>query len=152
MRTMLRTVAIPSATLLLTLAAVTACGQPKAEAPSREGESAEVAPGQASTVDVGAYVDVTAEQLHGMMESKDFTLVNVHVPFAGDISGTDVSVPYDEIGTRAEELLPEKDARIVLYCRSGHMSAEASATLVALGYTSVYNLTGGMQAWQAAGY
>jgi len=48
--------------------------------------------------------------------------------------------------------LPPRETKIVLYCRSGSMSAIAARALVAAGYTKVWNLDGGMNAWRALGY
>ena len=78
-------------------------------------------------------------------------LVNTHVPFEGNIPGTDLSIPYDEIGRNLDRL-PGEEARVVLYCRSGNMSTEAAKTLVGLGYTEVWELRGGMIAWKKAGF
>jgi rhodanese-related sulfurtransferase len=86
-----------------------------------------------------------------MMQRRDLELVNTHVPFEGNIPGTDLSIPYDEIGRNLDRL-PGEDARIVLYCRSGNMSTEAARTLVGLGYTDVWELGGGMIAWEKAGF
>jgi rhodanese-related sulfurtransferase len=96
------------------------------------------------------YVKIEAAQLAGMLERKDLTLINVHIPYEGEIAGTDLLIPYDEIGSRTAEL-PGVNDKIVLYCRSGPMSTAAARALVALGYTQVYELDGGMNAWQAAG-
>jgi rhodanese-related sulfurtransferase len=100
----------------------------------------------------GSYQNVTADELNSMLKNKDFVLINVHIPFAGNIAGTDLSLPYDQIENNLSQLPSEKNARIVLFCRSGHMSAIAAEKLVSLGYTKVWNVDGGMVAWEQAGY
>lgn len=45
-----------------------------------------------------------------------------------------------------------KDRSVVLYCRSGRRSADAKRYLDSLGYTRVYNMLGGIVAWQQHNY
>lgn len=80
----------------------------------------------------------------------DRVTVNVHVPFEGDIPGTDASIPYDEVRALADRL-PPPGTPLAVYCRSGSMSAEAAPVLQSLGYVDIVELRGGMQAWTDAG-
>jgi len=107
--------------------------------------------GERITVSGGSFTRVSPTELREMMRQEDIVLVNTHVPFEGNIPDTDASIPYDEIGRNLDRL-PGKDAKIVLYCRSGSMSAEAAETLVRLGYDDVWDLGGGMIAWKEAGF
>ncbi len=99
-----------------------------------------------------AYGDITVQQLHEMLEKKDFTLINVHIPYDGEIPQTDLFIAFNKIEENASKFPQERNAKIVIYCRSDRMSNIASMTLVEMGYTNVLNLKGGMRAWKEAGY
>ena len=102
----------------------------------------------------GSYQNIISDDLHTMLRNKGFVLINVHIPFAGDIPDTDLSIAFDQIASPNNlSLLPsDKNAKVVLYCRSGRMSEIAAEKLVALGYTNIWNLEKGMVGWQEAGY
>ena len=108
--------------------------------------------GEAVSLVGGSYKDVSATELAKMLKTKDFVLINVHIPFAGNIADTDISIPYDEIEQNLSQLPTDKNAKIVLYCRSGRMSEIAAEELVSLGYENIWNLNGGMVGWEEAGY
>ncbi|MFX1378661.1 MAG: rhodanese-like domain-containing protein [Promethearchaeota archaeon] len=64
-----------------------------------------------------------------------------------------VLIPLSEINVRISELLPYKDIDIIVYCRSGSRSAQASQNLVDNhNFTKIYNMLGGINAWIVAGY
>ncbi len=108
--------------------------------------------GEAIQVEGGSYTNVSASDLAQMLKNKNFVFINVHIPFDGNIAGTDLSIPYDEIESNLSQLPADKNAQVVLYCRSGRMSQMAAETLVKLGYTNIWNLKGGMVDWEQAGY
>ncbi|WP_439602371.1 rhodanese-like domain-containing protein [Devosia sp.] len=98
-----------------------------------------------------AYSTISVEQLAQTLGNKDFVLINVHIPYEGEIALTDLFIPFDQIAARISELPPDKSAKIVLYCRSGRMSEIAATTLSTLGYSNVAHLAQGMNGWAASG-
>ena len=100
-------------------------------------------------VDVAKLTDL---QLAAMLAQKDFFLVNVHIPYEGEIKDTDAFIAYDSIADNVDKLPQDKNAKIVVYCRSGGMSAIAARELVRLGFTQVSDLAGGMIDWEKNGY
>lgn len=109
-------------------------------------------PGEKVSVDGGTFARLSPVELRNMKNNEDFPLVNVHIPFAGNIPGTDLSIPYNEIEQNLDRLPEDKDAKIVLYCLGGPMSFDAAETLVSLGYTNISDLDGGMEVWRNAGF
>ncbi|PJA89885.1 MAG: hypothetical protein CO137_01835 [Candidatus Magasanikbacteria bacterium CG_4_9_14_3_um_filter_32_9] len=93
-----------------------------------------------------SYKLITPEKLQEMMKNKDFTLIDVHIPTQEHIVGTDGAIPYNDIAD-SKKLPKDKNAKIVLYCRSGGMSRVAVDTLIEEGYTNVYDLSGGKYAY-----
>ena len=84
------------------------------------------------------------------MKNEQAMVINVHIPYEGELAGTDAFIPYDKI--RDDPRLPEdKGTELLLYCRSGSMSEEAAVDLHEEGYTNIAHLEGGMVAWEASG-
>ncbi|HEY4700100.1 MAG TPA: rhodanese-like domain-containing protein [Nitrososphaerales archaeon] len=99
------------------------------------------------------YRDISSKDLNAMLVNKDFLLINVHIPYIGEINGTDLFIPYDKISESIGKQIPaDKNMKIVVYCRSGSMSGIASDELVKNGYTNILNLKEGMISWEQSGY
>ena len=121
------------------------CGGDAAETTVQPAASS---PGSASP----AYTDIGPDELAAMLKTKDFVLVNAHVPYEGEIEQTDLFLPYDQAAELVDRLPADKAAKIVVYCRSDRMSRIAADAWAKAGYTDLYNLEGGFEAWEQAGY
>ncbi|TCV85202.1 rhodanese-related sulfurtransferase [Sulfurirhabdus autotrophica] len=59
-------------------------------------------------------------------------------------------IPLGQLASRLQELTKYKEKPVVISCRSGARSASACRTLAKSGFTEVYNLKGGILAWEQA--
>lgn len=95
------------------------------------------------------YQKITAEQAKARMDSGDeLIILDVRTQEeydAGHISDA-ILVPNETILDTQPALLPDLDAEILVYCRSGNRSAQAAKKLIAMGYTNVYDF-GGIIDW-----
>lgn len=98
------------------------------------------------------YKNITVDELNQQLKNKDFALIDVHIPEQKHINGTDAFIPYDDIENKLDKLPSDKNAKIVLYCRTGRMSEIAAEKLAEKGYTNVYNVVGGKVEWIKKGY
>jgi len=69
----------------------------------------------------------------------------------GHIPGA-MNIPRGLLEFRIAKMIPDRNASIVVYCRSGARSSLATYTLVRMGYRNVKNMDGGWRAWAKAGY
>lgn len=128
--------------LIVGALALTACSAPGGSGTSPSG-SAETAVSPDS-----AYHKITAEEAKKMIDAGGVTIVDVrtaeeyaekHIPGA-------VLVPNESIGEEPPEQLPDQDAVLLIHCRTGVRSKQASDKLVGLGYTQIYDF-GGIADW-----
>ena len=88
------------------------------------------------------------EAVYMMDQESDYIILDVRRPdefAAGHIPGA-INVANESIGTADIPQLPDKDQLIMVYCRSGRRSKEASEKLVKLGYTNIVEF-GGILDW-----
>ena len=125
--------------LAVSLLTLSACASPAAAAGTP-------APTATDTVE---YKKISASDAKTRMDSGD-TIVILDVRTqeeydAGHIAGA-ILVPNETISDKQPELLPDLNAEILVYCRSGNRSAQAAKKLIAIGYTNVADF-GGIIDW-----
>lgn len=95
-------------------------------------------------------MDITPKELKEKLDrGDDFVLIDVREPHeheAFNVGGE--LIPLKTIPYRLGELEAQKDAEIVVYCRSGNRSGMAQQFMRQNGFANVRNLTGGMLAWE----
>ena len=69
----------------------------------------------------------------------------------GKIEGS-INLPVEEVDKQIESVIPDKSAKIYVYCLSGSRSIIAVDTMIKIGYVNVFNVTSGLLAWRVNGY
>ena len=96
-----------------------------------------------------AYMNITAQEAKAIMDSQEgFVILDVREQYEYDeshIPGA-VLLPLGQVEEKAQEVLPDKDQLILVYCRSGRRSKQAAEVLVKLGYTNIKEF-GGIIDW-----
>lgn len=97
----------------------------------------------------GGYHQISMEEAISIMEAETgYLILDVRTPeeFAERHIPGAVNIPNETIGTAEIPELPDKDQMILVYCRSGNRSVQASEKLAALGYTNILEF-GGINDW-----
>ena len=96
-----------------------------------------------------SYRQINMDEAITMMEEESsYIILDVRTPeeFAKKHIPGALNIPNETIGTEEIPELPDKDQLILVYCRSGNRSKQASEKLVALGYTNIVEF-GGINDW-----
>ena len=138
---------------ILLVALTAGCGSDDDTSPAAHGGS-EPTPvhteTRTETTQAAAFDRLEPAAFEKRMAGEGVAVINVHIPYEGELADTDAFIPYDKI--LGDSRLPQdRNGEVLLYCRSGRMSEEAGAVLNKAGYTRVAHLEGGMKAWEASG-
>nr|WP_317401434.1 rhodanese-like domain-containing protein [uncultured Gemmiger sp.] len=105
--------------------------------------------GAAGTSPESGYTRISQEEAREMMDTQEVLVLDVREQDEYD-SGHIPDAVLLPVGTITEdtaaEIIPEKDATVLVYCRSGNRSKTAAQALADLGYTHIYEF-GGISTW-----
>ncbi|MFA9423302.1 MAG: rhodanese-like domain-containing protein [Sedimentibacter sp.] len=99
-------------------------------------------------MNTGEYNKITAQEAKAIIDSEEVIILDVRTQAEYDEGHIEnaVLLPVTDIKSMAENILVDKNGKILVYCRSGNRSATASQTLIEMGYTNIYDF-GGIADW-----
>lgn len=138
--------------ILLLSACSGAGGGANADTPSSETLSTASPASEVSSVSAAsgeaAYRKITAEDAKKLMDQGGVTIVDVRTPeeyAEAHVPGA-INIPNENIGSQQPEALPDQEAALIVYCRTGRRSKEASDKLLTLEYKNISDM-GGIMDW-----
>lgn len=96
------------------------------------------------------YQNITAKQVLEEINIEEYFLLDVRSSLEfrhGHIDGA-INVDVEDLTEDIVDLIPNKERKIIVYCQSGNRSKIASEKLISYGYTNIYNMVGGMSAYE----
>ena len=118
--------------------------------PQENNQQADVS--QTDTQQTATYECISQEEAHALMEDEtDCIILDVRTQAEFDEKHilNAICIPNETIDTEPPAELPDKDQLILVYCRSGNRSKQASEKLAAMGYTNIKEF-GGINTWTGA--
>jgi phage shock protein E len=105
--------------------------------------------GQEQPSPAAEYTDLSAEEAKAKIDEGEVILVDVRTQEEYDEKHIDgaILIPNETITDTQPEQLPDKDAEILVYCKSGNRSSQAAEKLADMGYSNVHNILGGISEW-----
>lgn len=94
------------------------------------------------------YKRITAEEAKEIIDKEEVIILDVRTPeeYKDEHIKDALLIPDYELKNSADSKLPNKDEKILVYCRSGNRSKTAAKLLIDMGYTNVYEF-GGIISW-----
>ena len=95
--------------------------------------------------------NITVEELKSRMDAGEkLNIIDVREPneYAEFNIGGKLVPLGNILSMQTDELEDYKDEELIVHCKAGSRSAQASLFLETMGYSNIKNLVGGMQAWQ----
>lgn len=137
--------------LVLTLSACSNASTPSADAYTKEAtakETTEPTADSKENTEVGQIHKISGQEAKEMSSGQEVIIVDVRTKEEYDSGHVEnaILLPLQSIGKEAPAELPDKDATILLYCRSGNRSGQAAQKLLELGYKNIYDF-GAVSNW-----
>jgi len=101
---------------------------------------------------IAGYKSVNTDEATRLYNDDAFVLdARTASEYKGGYIGNAINISSTDIGSNLGRLPSDKEAPILVYCLSGARSSRVASTMAKNGYTNVNNLSGGINAWKAAG-
>ncbi len=96
----------------------------------------------------GLYQTISPKDVYDMKSELDVVIIDVRTisEYATGYIENAINIPLDKIST-VEDSVPDKNKKVIVYCKTGNRSKQAAEQLIKMGYKNVYDMKG-LDSWE----